>query len=451
MAHEEDPLLDALNAAWSDIKVSTSYNVVYTIAASSFQLTSSEGQLQVVALRTPQDLKKAIAACSTHVIVEKEEDVYSLRTADGLQKGLDTRKVLVNGDGSQVRALCKEMVAYESKASAALRTKASQMGLQLLSDAPAPEKKDLSLPVDLPPGANASIVGADGQMYAVTFEGQKMHKLWQWIHFSAMSTTMGNVGQGNYCAANAFLDTVTFQARIAQSIWQPQTYMWGAVGGIGMRLKAFGSQDMLLFAEEDLLFTIEDAMATLRANITLQNPPEWFFGSLFDSATKASIVGTPAKGEGAAVVSGEDIIYEPSTNKLRVLPTDEQGRNRALRKVLQSSSKRGGDTLGAAVEPLAHIIAGTWDDWAPHNFPWDDEQQCFVFKLPIGKTGSETFSICKGKPSGRRVRSGGKTWKVGLRDPGAVYEVRMFVKDSGSARKVEWEKVLPVGQRVFQE
>mmetsp|Transcript_67840 Transcript_67840/g.126737 ORF Transcript_67840/g.126737 Transcript_67840/m.126737 type:complete len:447 (+) Transcript_67840:103-1443(+) len=439
---ETDPLLDALNAAWADINVSTSYDVVYTIGASSFHLTSPDGRLEVTALTTPKAIRAALASCATHVVVEKEADVFNLRTTDGLLKGIESRSIVVNGDGSQVRALCKEMAAYESLATSALRQKASQMGVQLLSDVPG-EKTDLSMPKDmLPEGSNTAIVAADGQMYAAAFEGAMVGHLWQWIHFSAASSFMGNMAQTNYTAANCWLDTITWHARTTQAIIQPQTYMWGAVTGLGMRLKAFGSQDFLLNSDEDVLLTADDASLILRLCVRGQNPPEWVNGSLLGAAMRAAWLGTPPPGEGPAV-SSEDIIYEPSSDKLRVLPSDEKARAQVFRKIhqKQQSGKQQGSSGMAPSDPPAHLIAGSWDEWTAHEFPWCAERECFVFRVRVGKSGSESFQICKGKPTGRRVKSGGKTWKIGLRDPGAMYEVRMFIKDTGAAKKVEWEKL----------
>eukprot|EP00971_Amphidinium_carterae_P341333 6480092-Amphidinium_carterae.1 len=269
-----------------------------------------------------------------------------------------------------------------------------------------------------------------------------MNRLWQWIHFSAASSFFGNTGQTNYTAANCILDTLTWHARTAQAIVQPTTYMWGAVTGLGMRLKAFGSQDQLLQSDEDVLMTADDASICLRVLITKQDPPEWVNGSLLGAYVRALWIGaTPPAGEGPAFVGSEDIIYDPSRDKLRVLPADDKARTQVFRK-LQHKQQSKQQSSNGPTEPLAHLIAGTWDEWIGHEFPWCAERQCFVFRVHVGKSGSESFLVCKGKPTGRRVKSGGKTWKIGLREAGATYEVRMFIKDTGAAKKVEWEKIV---------
>merc|ERR1719491_1871247 len=70
----------------------------------------------------------------------------------------------------------------------------------------------------------------------------RRYKLHKSVQFSAWSTMTGNLGQSNYTAANAALDK--FPAHQRPEI-DAVTLMWGAVGGIGMRWKAFASADVL--------------------------------------------------------------------------------------------------------------------------------------------------------------------------------------------------------------
>lgn len=51
--------------------------------------------------------------------------------------------------------------------------------------------------------------------------------------------------------------------------------MWGPVGGIGMRLKAFASADFML-AQPELLMSVDDARMMLVLTCCVMDPPEWY-------------------------------------------------------------------------------------------------------------------------------------------------------------------------------
>merc|ERR1719197_214243 len=98
-----------------------------------------------------------------------------------------------------------------------------------------------------------------------------------WILFSAISTMQGNMGQANYCAANAVLDAATFSMRTSNSDnFYAVSLMWGAIGNLGMRLKAFGSQDFLALVDntDDVLMTPLEAKECLMHVVTGFSP-EW--------------------------------------------------------------------------------------------------------------------------------------------------------------------------------
>merc|ERR1719456_2247611 len=87
----------------------------------------------------------------------------------------------------------------------------------------------------------------------------------------------GNMGQANYCAANAVLDAATFSMRTSNSDnFYAVTLMWGAIGNLGMRLKAFGSQDMLALIDntDDVLMTPMEAKDCL-TYVVDGTSPEW--------------------------------------------------------------------------------------------------------------------------------------------------------------------------------
>merc|ERR1719491_1370354 len=93
-----------------------------------------------------------------------------------------------------------------------------------------------------------------------------------WLLFSAGSTMFGNVGQSNYCAANCLLDAQTFSYRQTNyDNFEALTIMWGAVVGLGMRWKAFASQDFL--GGTDMTFDYREAQTTLKMMFTVA--PEW--------------------------------------------------------------------------------------------------------------------------------------------------------------------------------
>mmetsp|Transcript_28012 Transcript_28012/g.80360 ORF Transcript_28012/g.80360 Transcript_28012/m.80360 type:complete len:781 (-) Transcript_28012:48-2390(-) len=103
-------------------------------------------------------------------------------------------------------------------------------------------------------------------------------KLQKSVQFSAMSVMMGNMGQANYVAANAYLDKLPAHQRPEI---EAVTLMWGAVGNIGMRWKAFASQDMMN-ATPDALLSIIDASMVLQVTCCKMDCPEWYNATLMD-------------------------------------------------------------------------------------------------------------------------------------------------------------------------
>eukprot|EP00408_Alexandrium_pacificum_P046623 CAMPEP_0171255810 /NCGR_PEP_ID=MMETSP0790-20130122/52966_1 /TAXON_ID=2925 /ORGANISM="Alexandrium catenella, Strain OF101" /LENGTH=803 /DNA_ID=CAMNT_0011723789 /DNA_START=65 /DNA_END=2477 /DNA_ORIENTATION=+ len=128
----------------------------------------------------------------------------------------------------------------------------------------------------------------------IIFKHVKAQKI---VQFSALSTMTANMGQSNYVAANCYLDKMPFFERPETDA---VTLMWGAVGNIGMRWKAFASQDMLN-ANPEALMHVSDAAKVLTMTATRMDPPEWYAGSFFDEWTRQSML-MPTAG----VHSGED-------------------------------------------------------------------------------------------------------------------------------------------------
>ena len=130
-----------------------------------------------------------------------------------------------------------------------------------------------------------AIAGGPRQVPAQALTGSMQStymKLTKTVYFTAMSTMTANMGQANYISANAYMDKIPqFQRPEVDAVG----LMWGAVGGIGMRWKAFASEDVLNKTPEALL-TIPDSSKVLHVACCTVMPPEWFSASHFDEITR---------------------------------------------------------------------------------------------------------------------------------------------------------------------
>jgi len=110
-----------------------------------------------------------------------------------------------------------------------------------------------------------------------------MQKVGGWLMFSALSTMLGNMGQSNYVASNQVLDVLTFYSRQQRPDFQAITMMWGTVGHIGMRWKAFASADAIYKDpnSDDIVMTPAQAQEVLKTIFTSELP-EWFVANKFD-------------------------------------------------------------------------------------------------------------------------------------------------------------------------
>eukprot|EP00930_Biecheleria_cincta_P098525 TRINITY_DN9017_c0_g2_i1.p1 TRINITY_DN9017_c0_g2~~TRINITY_DN9017_c0_g2_i1.p1 ORF type:complete len:801 (-),score=212.25 TRINITY_DN9017_c0_g2_i1:204-2606(-) len=125
-------------------------------------------------------------------------------------------------------------------------------------------------------------------------------KLCKTVVFTALSSFFGNIGQGNYTAANSWLDKLAgFERPEIDAVG----LMWGAVGHIGMRFKAFASMDALNSTPEALL-TIEDAQKILHIACCTLETPEWFAANHFDEFTRSQIL-QPTAGQLQSRAAGE--------------------------------------------------------------------------------------------------------------------------------------------------
>merc|ERR1712113_305886 len=104
-------------------------------------------------------------------------------------------------------------------------------------------------------------------------------------------------------ASNCYLDKMPyFERPETDSV----TLMWGAVGAIGMRWKAFASQDMLN-ANPEALMSVMDASKVLTITTSKMDPPEWYAASFFDEWTRQSML-APTAGQS----SGENYLPQPT-------------------------------------------------------------------------------------------------------------------------------------------
>jgi hypothetical protein len=131
----------------------------------------------------------------------------------------------------------------------------------------------------------------------------------KYVMFTALSTMTPNMGQSNYIAANAFLDKVpSFERPERDCI----AMSWGTVGGMGMRYKAFGSQDFMNMTP-DLLLSIEDCCKILCVVTTRMGAPEWMGANLFDENTRWTMLQptTSAGSEDATVFTTSPPAKQP--------------------------------------------------------------------------------------------------------------------------------------------
>mmetsp|Transcript_2598 Transcript_2598/g.10014 ORF Transcript_2598/g.10014 Transcript_2598/m.10014 type:complete len:787 (-) Transcript_2598:50-2410(-) len=130
---------------------------------------------------------------------------------------------------------------------------------------------------------------------------QKLAKV---VCFSAFSTPFGNMGQANYTAANIFLEKLPARQR-------PEvdgvSLLWGAVGSIGMRWKAFASADVLN-ASPELLLTVSDASKILRNTCcTVDVPAEMVAANFLDEGTRNALLYAVEAGKRGGWLPGDGV------------------------------------------------------------------------------------------------------------------------------------------------
>jgi len=246
-----------LNNSLSKVKVKPGYSILVTIAERSYLLTSNaRGILSVTIVR--QGPAKAMARAQCRLVVHADALGKFEQQADILQM-IGKRKVQFEGDTMQLKNfdtdisphmnMLRETVEAAGPGSHVLKAAIEEHN-RVLDD------QEMQLKAYDPDQSQLAVPGeyfVDEQPLIMTLRS--------WLLFSATSTMSGNTGQANYCAANSVLDALTFSMRTTNghNNFEPITLMWGAVGGLGMRWKAFASQDFLAQVEYDVLMSADEA------------------------------------------------------------------------------------------------------------------------------------------------------------------------------------------------
>jgi len=250
------------------------------------------------ALKRDADFVLEVAAQDPQACKHASEELrndkkFALRAASQSGRTLQFMPDRFKADREVVAAAVGEDVAAALFAHTARR---QELGIDLPWDS-----ENLASVASLMPGKCEPVKGKDGALYPLQpFEDQhQFHttlKAQKVVQFSASSTMFGNFGQANYTAANVFLDKMpAYERPELDSV----TLMWGAVGNIGMRWKAFASQDMLN-ATPDALLSVKDASMILTVTCCKMETPEWYTTSLMTdmAAREAFLTVTSGGGSG---------------------------------------------------------------------------------------------------------------------------------------------------------
>jgi hypothetical protein len=247
-------------------------SVIITIGLRSYLFSTLTGTLQVNALENGPELTKALSKCDSRLVIDPvafNSEVGNL--GEAWQEALEERrKMYLEGDAAKYAMLHNALLSHVSALSAAIPASLR------MSQA----KSEIKSVLDLePPSLQVANLRGD----TVT---PPLQNIRGWLMFSALSTMMGNMGQSNYVAANQFMDQLTFWTRMHKPNFDAITMMWGTVGHIGMRWKAFASADTIYKDPnaEDIVMTPAQAQVVL-GTIFTSEMPEWFVSNTFDKAT----------------------------------------------------------------------------------------------------------------------------------------------------------------------
>mmetsp|Transcript_100836 Transcript_100836/g.178922 ORF Transcript_100836/g.178922 Transcript_100836/m.178922 type:complete len:555 (+) Transcript_100836:38-1702(+) len=260
--------VECLNVALQEIEVSPNCNLMITIVDRHYVFASDGfGKLEVTMPESGRPWAMALCRAQARGVIEVDV-LKELRTTKSSSQTFEQdmmrrRKIRIEGDPNKWNTFMEQIERYMGRL---------QRKLQELLDASAEalhaHEQHIQLLTDEEQQAyieELAIVASD-QPEVTSDRGPNVQQLWGFLMFSAFGTMGGNVGQSNYNAANAIKDLLAFQQRIFCA-WgfMPLTIMWGPVTGLGMRSKAFGSQDALLKVEnvDDTVFDFKEASTML--------------------------------------------------------------------------------------------------------------------------------------------------------------------------------------------
>jgi len=270
-----DKAVTGMNKALSLKKVAldrkAEATVMVTIGDRSYLFSSTSGVVQVSALEKGPETTKAMASCDSRLYIDPTAfNSEAGNLGEEWEVALkERRKMRIEGDYRKY-ALCHN----------ALLNQVSTLSASVPASARAPVRKTTFTPELEPPSTQIANVYEDSfAPLCATLRG--------WLLFSAVSSMNGNMGQSNYCAANMVMDNQTFYTRQIKPFFEAITMMWGTVGHMGMRWKAFGSADFIYYGEDskDVVMMPADAQAVLHSIFTDGFYPEWFVSNTFDKAT----------------------------------------------------------------------------------------------------------------------------------------------------------------------
>mmetsp|Transcript_22622 Transcript_22622/g.51754 ORF Transcript_22622/g.51754 Transcript_22622/m.51754 type:complete len:457 (-) Transcript_22622:74-1444(-) len=445
----EGRVLEALNKAFSGVRVSVGYDVLYDVGGQAYRITSADGYLHVDEVKAT-DLVDALASTSTRLFFQDDVAALKAQREEDVSGLLDQRLLQVQGDGAQFRALQEELRPHVRRLTSQLHREVDtddasiQALLREVKDSErALQEAGNGVPGLVPAAAVARIVDGEPvtEYYTFTDKYMKPPNL-KWLFFSALSSCSGNVGQANYSAANAFLEMLTYNKRITCPFHEAITMQWGVVGGIGMRVKAFGSQDFMVntVAESEYI-TLEDSRRILMGMTSFRLGIENVIANVFDASQRALFLGQPPPaGEGMA-------IHAEVERHLLECPSQNHSAGAAcMDHSVQQPKVSATVTKEQPADPAkaAHLIAGTWDDWVAHKMSWDSAQGCHVFKVRIRQSGCAGFQVLRDTSSHqltskpRKLRSTRPAFTIKRSAAGELWEVRLFTKDGGVGKKVDW-------------
>jgi hypothetical protein len=489
----------ALNSSLSSVKVSPGYNIMVTIAGRSYVVTSdANGQLAVsVVPNYAHCIAKALARANCRITVDpaalKQMDEQNV---DWSKQMAQTRKMQYTGnivslDGLQRElgphiARLRQTVDAAGPGAAVVQRAIEEFNSQL-------EANELTLADELVPNLDI-FAPEDGDNTLLMY-------IRSWLLFSAPTSFSGNMGQSNYCAANNLLDAQSFSTRQTNSLnFEAITMMWGAVAGLGMRWKAFASQDMLGTDQlKHLLMDHTMAQNGLRYLLIPGNPPEWTTIALgYEEQVKAMQGNWPrdpdpwrfSKGKGGGSFDSSSLnFHRARDNAKEVSGMEADGHSadkswlfpgrRVRLQGLQLHAEMNGlkgtlveevhsgvwhvqldDGSGEKLIKVGNMVqihtsvvpekktatpqsqqqlclGGNWDDWTPHNMHWDEQLQCHAFDVNINGVSKPQFSIARGQAGTRKWKPGAlKKWSMGT--AAGMHKIKVFVVDS-KIGNVEWE------------